>query len=768
MSDIDIELRLQDPELIDLDCAKVIVSQGPQGSIGPTGPTGLGSNGSTGNTGPTGEGYTGSTGYTGSIGSTGLTGETGPTGDVGSQGDTGFTGDIGPTGQQGESFSFRGAYGGPEIIYNLNDVVTYNGASYICLSNNVTGSQPDSLVFWELFVEKGLTGETGPTGEGYTGPTGPGIENIENIVYTTGNQIISGRLIIGDDAISIVDPNSPYTLSVQSNYNNTWLEILNDSGHNQGVFFGINGNDFEQYNWQAGDIKFFTSENVSDGFARLTIKNDGKIGIGTSSPSEKLEVFGNLKVTNSGFFASGIKVGNNSIYITESGIDGGYAQSNGNLTDGLLGIQYSGYYDSDPTWFNTASVKPIINEIVLAGSSESEFNGTYARTNYGQSEQGVSYYQGDNGNYIYYNSLVPSNESYWYLNLNLNYDTTNSKFISYDLETWFQNPTGPFGSVPPTTTITQTQNSENSTNFGAGRALANDTSWQWVGYFRPQNTSNHSFTMNADENAYFWIGDKALNGYTTGNAEIYSYGYIQSSVTDLALISGVNYPVRLQWGHPGNPTTLGLSLSYYDGINGGNNFSGLFFQGSVGKGFFIDTASGDASFAGNLQSNTATFNNRPTINGTGILLSGEHRFVSTFTHDHTNMNMNNDAYYFGNLQNVGAIESSFNNFLPIGVVMMQKCKAKYASWTTYTTGAIEGDSIINPSTGYFINNTTNMSGIISAQIRHETYLPATFTGEITPNIDINFGDRVQIGLSVPNYETGMSGVGNVVDITFFH
>ena len=131
----------------------------------------------------------------------------------------------------------------------------------------------------------------------------------DTILYTTGNQIKSGRLIIGDDPNSIVDPNSQYTLSLQTNSPRTWLEILNNSGAGQGVFFGIEGNNFEQYNWQGGDIVFFTSENVSDGVARLTIKNDGKVGIGTSSPSEKLEVVGNLKVSNSGFFNSGIQVG---------------------------------------------------------------------------------------------------------------------------------------------------------------------------------------------------------------------------------------------------------------------------------------------------------------------------------------------------------------------------------------------------------------------------------------------------------------------------
>ena len=69
-----------------------------------------------------------------------------------------------PAGADGESFSFRGAYGGAEIVYNLNDVVTYNGSSYICLSDNVTGSQPDSLVSWDIFVEKGADGADGSDG----------------------------------------------------------------------------------------------------------------------------------------------------------------------------------------------------------------------------------------------------------------------------------------------------------------------------------------------------------------------------------------------------------------------------------------------------------------------------------------------------------------------------------------------------------------------------------------------------------------------------
>jgi outer membrane murein-binding lipoprotein Lpp len=115
------------------------------------------------------------------------------------------------------------------------------------------------------------------------------------ILYTTGNQIKSGRLIIGD---TIVNPNSPYTLSLQTNYQDTFLEILNNGGSDKGGFVGMNGSDFELYNWQGGDIVFFTAENPSSGYDRLYIKNNGNIGIGTNIPSEKLQVVGNILANN--------------------------------------------------------------------------------------------------------------------------------------------------------------------------------------------------------------------------------------------------------------------------------------------------------------------------------------------------------------------------------------------------------------------------------------------------------------------------------------
>jgi len=217
-----------------------------------------------------------------------------------------------------------------------------------------------------LVANVSIAGPIGPQGPvGIQGPSGEAAILPTTILYTTGNQIKSGRLIIGNSEVGVVDPNSPYTLSVQSNYTNTWLEILNDSGHNQGVFFGINGNDFEQYNYQGGDILFFTSEGVSDGLVRLTIKNDGKVGIGTNSPSEKLEVVGNIKAGGA-IFANNLEVQETGIFdaldlsnISEFNFSG----TDINLINGNVNISGQIYISGNPvlTGINSSSYATITN-----------------------------------------------------------------------------------------------------------------------------------------------------------------------------------------------------------------------------------------------------------------------------------------------------------------------------------------------------------------------------------------------------------------------
>ncbi len=161
-------------------------TSGVTGATGPTGPTGTaGSNGTTGPTGPTGLGTTGATGPTGAAGVTGPTGAgmgptgpTGPTGTAGIAGPTGVTGTNGATGATGVGTT--GATG-PTGLTGSAGSNGATGPTGLTGTNGATGATGVGTA--------GATGPTGPTGTGMgpTGPTGPtGIAGATGTVGTIG------------------------------------------------------------------------------------------------------------------------------------------------------------------------------------------------------------------------------------------------------------------------------------------------------------------------------------------------------------------------------------------------------------------------------------------------------------------------------------------------------------------------------------------------------------------------------------------------------
>jgi hypothetical protein len=97
-------------------------------------------------------GNIGSTGLTGLTGDTGLTGLTGDTGLTGATGAIGLTGDTGLTGANGD-ITWNNSW----ILqnYTVNQVVEYNGSSYICILNTTTNQIPTNVTYWNLMVSKG-------------------------------------------------------------------------------------------------------------------------------------------------------------------------------------------------------------------------------------------------------------------------------------------------------------------------------------------------------------------------------------------------------------------------------------------------------------------------------------------------------------------------------------------------------------------------------------------------------------------------------------
>ncbi len=127
---------------------------GLKGARGPAGPQGNnGASGAKGDTGPAG-----------STGPAGPTGATGTQGAQGAQGAQGLKGDKGDQGTPGLIGVWRGAYSSG-TTYALNDVVSFNGASWISRSDGNLTHTPGTTADWQLVADKGATGVQGPKGD---------------------------------------------------------------------------------------------------------------------------------------------------------------------------------------------------------------------------------------------------------------------------------------------------------------------------------------------------------------------------------------------------------------------------------------------------------------------------------------------------------------------------------------------------------------------------------------------------------------------------
>lgn len=188
---------------------------GPQGPAGPTGPTGV-------------------------QGPTGLTGATGVTGPQGPKGLTGAPGAPGPTGANGIGFIFLNAYD-PFGTYAINNVVTYNGSSYVAIvpnGPNPTGPTPDKNPSWSLMASVGATGPAGPQGslgpigdpgpQGLTGPAGAtGPQGPRGLTGAPGAPGPAGANGIGFTFLSAFDPFATYAANNVVTYNgSTYVAIL--------------------------------------------------------------------------------------------------------------------------------------------------------------------------------------------------------------------------------------------------------------------------------------------------------------------------------------------------------------------------------------------------------------------------------------------------------------------------------------------------------------------------------------------------------------
>src|SRR5271170_3891303 len=134
-------------------------------------------------------------------GGTGVVGATGPAGPAGSAGPAGTTGAAGPAGMQGPQgaagLNYQGAYaaGGS---YALHDVVSFAGSSYVSLVAGNEANTPGVATEWAVLAQGGTGGSGSGVGVAYQGTYASTANyGLNDIVSYQGSSYIS--LVVGNN-----------------------------------------------------------------------------------------------------------------------------------------------------------------------------------------------------------------------------------------------------------------------------------------------------------------------------------------------------------------------------------------------------------------------------------------------------------------------------------------------------------------------------------------------------------------------------------------
>jgi hypothetical protein len=208
-----------------------------------------------------------------------------------------------------------------------------------------------------------------------------------------------------------------------------------------------------------------------------------------------------------------------------------------------------------------------------------------------------------------------------------------------------------------------------------------------------------------------------------------------------------NFGSYLSWNHDNSALKLATAKpSGFIQLLTNNEAEAVRITSGGFVGIGTNNPSEKLEVAGNIKASGASFTNRPTVNNTGVLLSGQNSFIiNLFNTSDTQAAGHN---YFGNIAAAfNATAGGVNRRFPV----LEPCVVRKASWTQYN------QTIGNPSlnsTGYFINTTTNITGIISTGINTQnTNTPTHYIAEFSPPITISTGDFIVCSLFGPTYAT---------------
>jgi hypothetical protein len=237
-------------------------------------------------------------------------------------------------------------------------------------------------------------------------------------------------------------------------------------------------------------------------------------------------------------------------------------------------------------------------------------------------------------------------------------------------------------------------------------------------------------------------------------------GYISGDLSTLyprsnpsGFISGVPNSVYTT----GNQTISGIK-TFKEGLEVGQilNVSTLYIMsGAVGVNNENPQASLDVS-------GLAIFSQRPAVNGTGLMITGDDIGFNTIIFYHSpSSSIASGLLYFSNLQLPPSSDIANRR-----VTIMEKIVAKKAAWSAYC--ATTGNPADVDYTGYFINNTKSTTGIISSSIKVSSSSGLfNYAGNISPEVQVDAGDLVSIGINAPDSTIAPVNFQNSVDIYFY-
>ena len=121
-------------------------------------------------------------------------GTSGSSGSSGTSGSSGSSGTSGTSGSSGSGFNYYGTWS-DTTTYIINDVITYNGQSYVSIQNGNLNKQPSvQPAWWSVFSAAGSSGTSGTSGVSGSGGTSgtSGTSGSDGLVGSNGTSGTSG------------------------------------------------------------------------------------------------------------------------------------------------------------------------------------------------------------------------------------------------------------------------------------------------------------------------------------------------------------------------------------------------------------------------------------------------------------------------------------------------------------------------------------------------------------------------------------------------